>query len=88
LLTSFAQPANDGALDHVLRFVSGVNAGAEKQLVAPEPPVTASVVLPEFVVVSKIALPREIESGSAWSPAPAVAPPAFLIGLKSTLLLI
>lgn len=88
LLTSIAQPANGGGPDHIVRFVSGPNTGAEKQLVAPEPPVTASAVMPEFVVVSEIALPREIESGSAWGDAPAEIPPAFLVGLKVTLLLI
>jgi hypothetical protein len=88
LLTSFAQPPNDGALDHVMRFVSGVNTGAEKQLAAPEPPVIANVGLPEFLVVSEMALPPKSESGSAWGRTPAKAPPAFLIGLKITLLLI
>jgi hypothetical protein len=88
MLARFAEPGdgNEGP-DHLVKFTSGVTRLMEKGFVLLDAPETADIVAPEFVLVDEIALPA---AGGAysWPKGAPPRPPAEIVGLKSTQLLI
>jgi hypothetical protein len=87
VLASISQRDDNGGPDHVVIFLRDRNEGYERA-VAPEATLTADNAAPQFAVIAKLVAPGESEP-QAWAlrAAPQAAP-AFLVGLKSTLLLI
>jgi hypothetical protein len=89
LLTSLAEPATNSGPDHIVQFAGGNKTGAEKRLLAPAPTsVVSELAAPADIDPVKIPIPRGLVDRSSWQPSKDQPPPAFLVELKVTLLLI
>jgi hypothetical protein len=89
LLASFAQAPIGGDPDHIVRFAAASSILEEERGALLERSFAASDCAPVFVMIKEMTLPRFVDSTFLWEQFPTEhAPPAFLAGLKSTLLLI
>lgn len=87
MLTAFAEPPRKDNPDHLLKFTGGSVRSLEKRAVVPDAPLDSEVAMPVYYVVAEIAIPRPM-FGREWPEGAPPRPPAELVELKSTLLLI
>lgn len=87
MLTAFAEPPRSDNPDHHLKFTGGTVRCLEKRAVVPDVEMTAEAVEPKYFVIAEIAQPRPALT-RRWPESAPPRPPAELVELASTLLLI
>ena len=87
VLTAFAEPPRRSNPDHHVKFACGANRRMEKPAIAPGTTLSADAAAPQLSLAVNVAMPRPVFV-RAWPKGPPPRPPAELIELKGTLLLV
>ncbi len=87
MLTAFAEPPRNDNPDHLLKFTGGSVRSLEKRTVVPDAPLSSDAAMPVYFIVAEVAIPRP-NFACAWPEGAPPRPPAELVELASTLLLI